>query len=61
MLTPFCRFHFCQIYLSMPRIGCLDQALHIFGYLRSHPKSKLGFDPAHPDINESRFQGCEWA
>ena len=29
----------------------LDQAFHIFGYLKAHPKRKLVFDPAHPAIN----------
>jgi hypothetical protein len=47
-------------YLAMPRIGHLEQALHIFGYLKLHPKRKLAFDPAHPAINENRFQQCDW-
>jgi hypothetical protein len=47
-------------YLAMPRVGHLKQALHIFGYLKTHPKRKLGFDPAHPAINENRFQKCDW-
>ena len=42
-------------YLGMPRIGYLEQELHISGYLKLHPKSKLVFDPAHPSINEKRF------
>ena len=44
----------------MPRVGHLDQTFHIFGYLKSHLKRKLGFDPAHPAINENRFQKCDW-
>ena len=47
-------------YLDMPRVGHLKQAFHIFGYLKAHPKRKLGFDPAHPAINENRFQKCDW-
>jgi hypothetical protein len=47
-------------YLAMPRVGHLEQALHIFGYLKLHPKRKLAFDPAHPAINENRFQQCDW-
>jgi hypothetical protein len=47
-------------YLAMPRAGHLEQALHIFGYLKSHPKRKIGFDPSHPGINENRFQKCDW-
>ena len=38
-------------YLAMPRVGHLEQAFHIFRYLKSHPKRKLGFDLAHPSIN----------
>ena len=48
-------------HLAMPRAGHLEQAFHIFGYLKTHPKRKIGFDPAHPDINENRFQQCDWA
>jgi hypothetical protein len=25
-----------------------------------HPKRKIGFDTSHPEINESRFQKCNW-
>jgi hypothetical protein len=44
----------------MPRAGHLEQASHIFGYLKSHPKRKIGFDQSHPGINENRFQKCDW-
>jgi hypothetical protein len=47
-------------YLAMPRVGHLEQAFHIFGYLKTHPKRKLAFNPAHPDIKEDRFQRCDW-
>ena len=47
-------------YLAMPRVGHLEQAIHILGYLETHPKRKLAFDPAHPAINENRFQKCDW-
>jgi hypothetical protein len=46
-------------YLAMPRIGHIEQALHIFGYLKHHTKRKLAFDPAHPGIDEDRFQKCD--
>jgi hypothetical protein len=48
-------------YLAMPREGHLEQALHIFGYLKGNPKRKLGFDPSHPDIDENRFRKCDWS
>jgi hypothetical protein len=47
-------------YLAMPRVGHFEQALHMFGYLKSHQKRKLAFDPAHPAIDENRFQTCDW-
>jgi hypothetical protein len=47
-------------YLAMPRVGHLEQALHMFGYLKSHQKRKLAFDPAHPAVDENRFQKCDW-
>ena len=40
----------------MPLISHLDQALLIPGYLKLHPKRKLGFEPAHLVINE-KFSG----
>jgi hypothetical protein len=46
-------------YLAMPQVGHLKQAFHIFGYLKSHPKRKIGFDPSHPTTNKNRFQKCD--
>ena len=47
-------------YLAMPRVRHLKQEFGILGYLKAHPKRKLGFDLAHPDINENWFQQCDW-
>ena len=47
-------------YLAMSCIGHLEQVLHIFGYLESHPKRKLSFGLAHPDINDNLFKDCDW-
>ena len=52
---------FLSSYFVVSLIGEIKQALHIFGYLKSHPKRKLGFDPAHTAINENYFQDCDWA
>ena len=38
-------------YLMMPRVGHLEKTFHIFGYFKTHPKRKFGFNPAHPAIN----------
>ena len=47
-------------YLASPRIGHLEQVFHIFGYLKEHPKRKLGFDPQHPKIDTGRFHKFDW-
>jgi hypothetical protein len=40
-------------HLALPRDGHLQQAYHIFGYLKAKPKKTIVFDPQHPDIDES--------
>ena len=52
---------FLLSYHVISRIGYLDQALHIFAYLKLHPKRKLGFDSEHPAIIESRLHNCDWS
>ena len=47
-------------YLAMHQVRHPKQALHIFEYLKAHPKRKLGFDLAHPAINRNSFQKCDW-
>ena len=43
-------------YLSITHIGNHENSLQMFGYLKSHPKSKFGFDPVYPAINENVFR-----
>ena len=47
-------------YMAMPREGHLQMLYRMFAYLKAHPKRKLGFDPAHPTVNETRFKKCDW-
>jgi hypothetical protein len=47
-------------HLAMPREGHLQQAYHVFAYLKAKPKKTLAFDPQHPDIDEARFVKCDW-
>jgi hypothetical protein len=47
-------------HLALPREGHLEQALHIFGYLKNHPKRKIAFDPEHPVVDERRFKEYDW-
>ena len=47
-------------YLACPIIGHLEQLMHIFGYLKEHPKRKLGFDPGHTNIDKTRLCKFDW-
>ena len=47
-------------HLELPRIGHLEEFTHMFGYLKLHPKRKIGFDAAHPSIDERRFKKYIW-
>jgi hypothetical protein len=48
-------------YLAQAREGHLNQAFHIFGYLKEHSRSMLLFDDTLPDVAESRFHECDWS
>jgi hypothetical protein len=48
-------------YLMGPRVGHLEQAFHIFGYLKAHPRSTVVFDDTEPSFDERRFRKCDWA
>ena len=47
-------------HLAMPREGHLEQALHIVGYLKSHKKLRLLFDPSCPIVKEQWFSQYDW-
>lgn len=48
-------------YLALTRVGHLEAVYHqIFGYLKLHPKHKLGFDAQHPVISERMFKKHDW-
>ena len=48
-------------YLVSPRVGHLEQALHIFTYLKRKPSCTMVFDPAYPVINEALFPQRDWS
>ena len=48
-------------FLAAPRRGHLDQAFHIFAYLKSYNRSSMVFDETEPVFDESRFQKCDWS
>jgi Reverse transcriptase (RNA-dependent DNA polymerase) len=47
-------------HLALPRVGHLEAVYRIFGYLKLHPKRKLGFDARHPMISEKMFKKHDW-
>ena len=47
-------------HLALPRIGHIEEVIHMFGYLKLHPKGKIAFDAAHPSIDERRFKKYDW-
>ena len=47
-------------HMALPRIGHLEQVIHMSGYLKMHPKRKIAFDAAHPSIDERRFKKYDW-
>ena len=47
-------------YMALPRKGHLEQVYHVFGYLKTHSKHRLFFDPRHPVIDERTFSTYKW-
>ena len=48
-------------YLANPREGHLEEAFHMFAYLKRHDRSSLVVDPSTPYFDESRFADCDWS
>ena len=48
-------------FLAMPRVGHLEAAINIMGYLRLHHNSRLFLDPTYPVLDHSSFDDvAEW-
>jgi hypothetical protein len=47
--------------LANPYEGHLQQALHIFGYLKKHERSKMVFVNTEPFIDPRRFKQVDWS
>ena len=48
-------------YLASPRWGHLEQALHMFAYLKKYNRSKMVFDETMPNFDEtSNFANVDW-
>jgi hypothetical protein len=47
-------------YLVQPREGHLNELFHLFGYLKSHDRSRIVLDASRPKVDESRFVKQDW-
>jgi hypothetical protein len=47
-------------YLTCPREGHLENALHVMGYLQLKHNSRLIFNQTYPDIDQTAFPPFEW-
>jgi len=41
-------------------VGHLEQALHIFAFLKKQNRSALGFDTRVPKVGDEQFKNCDW-
>ncbi len=47
-------------YMAQPRIGHMEQVLHMFSYLKHHLQSNIVFDPNEINWDETQFQKYNW-
>ena len=47
-------------HLALPRYGHLQQAYHVFGYLKQRHRMSLALDWRYPDVNQSIFVKYDW-
>jgi hypothetical protein len=48
-------------FLACPREAHMQQAFHVFGYLKKHARSRMVFDETEPTIDQSRFRVVDWS
>ena len=46
--------------MALPRVGHLEQVLHIFAFLKNHHNSEMVFDPSPPEIKQDEFIRESW-
>ena len=47
-------------HLSLPRLGHIQAACHIFNYLHFHPTRSIFMDHRYPTIDATRFHKADW-
>jgi hypothetical protein len=48
-------------FMAQPRIGHMEQVLHLFSYLKHHLQSNLVFDPNEINWDENQFKSYDWS
>ena len=48
-------------YLVSARDSHLEQAFHVFVYLKTYETSAMVFDETEPDFDDCRFKDCDWS
>ena len=57
-----CEISLLSSFLACPRVGHLEQALHVVAYLIQHQRSNLVMDDTEPDLSSlAEFQECDWS
>ena len=46
--------------LALPRVGHIEQVLHIFAHLKKYHNAELVYDPTVPFIDEASFEVKNW-
>jgi hypothetical protein len=59
-LDILCPVSIMSSYMAAPHISHLNQLFHIFGYLKSHMRSKMVFDDTWLQFDKQRFTKCDW-
>jgi hypothetical protein len=47
--------------MAQPRVGHMDQVIHIFEYLKNHLQSNMVFDPNSIEWDDEQFKQCDWS
>ena len=50
-----------SFHLVMPRVGQIEELLHIFSYLRKHMNTEMVFDTSVPEIYKNYFRRQYWS
>jgi hypothetical protein len=48
-------------FLACPREGRMQQAFHVFAYLKKHARAWMVFDETEPAIDQSHFWAVDWS